>query len=76
MLLIYIYKLWICTNWTVNQIYYLEVLERLCEKVKRTRPELITNFLMDHLLIRHCLRELLATKCVGTPFLFTESSSE
>jgi len=31
------------TGQTVNQVYYLEVLERLCEKVRRKRPELFAN---------------------------------
>ena len=36
-------SLWICTYWTVNQVYYLEVLKRLREKVRRKRPELFAN---------------------------------
>jgi len=31
------------TGQTVNQVYYLEVLERLREKVVRKRPELLAN---------------------------------
>jgi len=31
------------TGQTVNQVYYLEVLERLREKVRRKRPEIFTN---------------------------------
>jgi len=31
------------TGQTVNQVYYLEVLERLREKVRRKRPELFAN---------------------------------
>ena len=31
------------TGQTVNQVYYLEVLERLCETVRWTRPELFAN---------------------------------
>ena len=31
------------TGQTVNQVYYLEVLERLSEKVRRKRPELFAN---------------------------------
>jgi len=31
------------TGQTVNQVYYLEVLERLCEKVRWKRPELFAN---------------------------------
>jgi len=31
------------TGQTVNQVYYLEVLERLREKVRRKRPELVAS---------------------------------
>ena len=31
------------TGQTVNQVYYLEVLKRLHEKVRRKRPELFSN---------------------------------
>ena len=31
------------TGQTVNQVYYLEVLKRLREKVRRKRPELLAN---------------------------------
>ena len=31
------------TGQTVNQVYYLEVMERLREKVRRKRPELFAN---------------------------------
>jgi len=31
------------TGQTVNQVYYLEVLKRLLEKVRRKRPELFAN---------------------------------
>jgi len=31
------------TGQTVNQVYFLEVLEKLCEKVKRKRPELFAS---------------------------------
>ena len=31
------------TGQKVNQVYYLEVLERLREKVRRKRPELFAN---------------------------------
>jgi hypothetical protein len=42
------------------QVYYLEVLKRLCEKVRRKRPELLPtthgSFITTmHLLIWHCL---------------------
>jgi len=33
---------------TVNQVYYLEVLERLLEKVRRKRPELFANSWILH----------------------------
>ena len=56
------------TGQTVNQVYYLEVLKRLREKVRRKRPELFAN----NLWILHndnapahtalSLREFLATK--------------
>jgi len=36
-------SLWICDKWTVNQVYYLEVLERLREKVRQKRPEIFAN---------------------------------
>ena len=56
------------TGQTVNQVYYLEVLKRLREKVRRKRPELFANNLW---ILHHdnapahtalSLRELLATK--------------
>ena len=31
------------TGQTINQVYYLEVIERLSEKVRRKRPELFAN---------------------------------
>jgi len=48
------------TGQTVNQVYYSEVLERLREKVKRKRPELLPTthgscIMTIHLLTRHCL---------------------
>jgi len=47
------------TGQTVNQVYYLEVLERLREKVGRKQPEhFATNHgpcITMHLLTRHCL---------------------
>jgi len=38
------------TGQTVNQVYHLEVLERLCEKVRRKRPKLFDNnsWILDH----------------------------
>ena len=33
----------LCTNLTFNKVYYLEVLKRLREKVKRKRPERFAN---------------------------------
>jgi len=56
------------TGQTVNQVYYLEVLERLREKVKRKRPELFAN---NSWILHHdnapahtalSVREFLATK--------------
>ena len=53
---------------TVNQVYYLEVLKRLCEKVRRKRPEL---FAKNSWILHHgnapahtalSMREVLATK--------------
>jgi hypothetical protein len=32
------------TGQTINQVYYLEVLERLRENVRGKRPELFTNY--------------------------------
>jgi len=48
------------TGQTVNQVYYLEVLGRLREKVRRKRPELLatthgTCITTMYLLTRHCL---------------------
>jgi len=48
------------TGQTVNQVYYLEILERLREKVKRKRPEILpathgSCITTIHLLTRHCL---------------------
>ena len=56
------------TGQTVNQVYYLEVLERLREKVRRKRPELFANnswiLLHDNAPAHMALsvREFLATK--------------
>ena len=56
------------TGQTVNQVYYLEVLKRLREKVRRKRPELSAN---NSWILQHdnapahtalSVRELLATK--------------
>jgi len=56
------------TGQTVNQVYYLEALERLCEKVRRKRPELFAN---NSWILHHdnapahtalSVREFLATK--------------
>ena len=43
------------TEQTVNQVYYLEVLESLHEKVRRKRPELFANNTTIHVLTQHCL---------------------
>jgi len=72
------------TGQTVNQVYYLEVLERLCEKGRWKRPELFTN---NSWILHHdtapthtalSVREFLATKqiTVGTPCLFTGSNPQ
>ena len=55
------------TGQTVNQVYYLEVLERLREKVRRKRPELFANSWILHqdnasAHMALSVRELLATK--------------
>jgi len=56
------------TGQAVNQVYYLEVLERLREKVRRKRPELFAN---NSWILQHdnasahtalSVREFLATK--------------
>jgi len=56
------------TGQTVNQVYYLEVLERLHEKVRQKRPELFAN---NSWILQHdnapadtalSVREFLATK--------------
>jgi len=39
----YVHYEFVLTGQTVNQVYYLEVLERLREKVRRKRPELFAN---------------------------------
>jgi len=53
---------------TVNQVYYLEVLERMREKVRRKRPELFSN---NSWILHHdnapahttlSVRQILATK--------------
>jgi hypothetical protein len=38
------------TGQTVNQVYYLEVLKRLCEKVRQKQPKLFANnlFILHH----------------------------
>jgi len=56
------------TGQTVNQVYYLEVEERLREKVRRKRPELFANnsWILHHdnapTHMGQCVREFLATK--------------
>jgi hypothetical protein len=70
------------TGQTANQVYYLEVLKRLREKVGRKLPELFAN---NSWILHHdnapahtalTVREFLANKqvTVGTPCLFTGSS--
>jgi len=45
-----VYCEFVPTGQTVNQVCYLEVLGRLCEKVRRKRPELFANnsWILDH----------------------------
>ena len=59
------------TGQTVNQVYYLEVLKRLREKVRRKRPELFAN---NSWILHHdnspahtalSVREFLATKQIA-----------
>ena len=56
------------TGQTVNQVHYLEVLERLLEKVGRKRPELFANnsWILNHVNASShtalTVREFLATK--------------
>ena len=59
------------TGQTVNQVYYLEVLKRLREKVRRKRPEL---FAKNSWILHHdnapahtalSVREFLATKQIA-----------
>ena len=42
---------------TVNQVYYLEVLERLHEKVRQKRPKRFANnsWILHHNITWHCL---------------------
>jgi len=56
------------TGQTVNQVYYLEILKRLREKIRRKRPELFAN---NSWILHHdnapdhktlSVREFLATK--------------
>jgi len=58
------------TGQTVNQVYYLEVMERLCENVRQKRPEIFAN---NSWILHHdnapahmalSVSELLATKQV------------
>ena len=74
MLLTFLYIRWIVryefvpTGQTVNQVYYLEVLEMLREKVRQKRPKIFAN---DSCILHHdnapahtalSVREFLATK--------------
>jgi len=80
---LFLYK-FVPTGQTVNQVYYLKVLERLREKVRRKRPEHFANnsWILHHVnALAHTalsVREFLATKqiTVGTPCLFTGSSPQ
>ena len=59
------------TGQTVNQVYYLEVLKRLHEKVRRKRPELFANnsWILHHnnapAYTAQSVREFLATKQIN-----------
>ena len=64
----YVHYEFVPTGQTVNQVYYLEVLIRLREKVRRKRPELFAN---NSWILHHdnapahkalSMREFLATK--------------
>ena len=65
----------VATGQTVNQVYYLEVLKRLREKVRRKRPELFDNnswFLHDDNAPAHTalsVREFLATKQITVMYV-------
>jgi hypothetical protein len=56
-------------NWTVNQVYYLEVLKRLREKVRRKLPKLFANnswiLHYDNAPAHAALTEFLATKQIS-----------
>ena len=63
-----VYYEFVPTGQTVNQVYYLEVLERLCEKVRWKQPKLFAN---NSWILHHdnapahtalCVREFLAAK--------------
>jgi len=64
---IWYYK-FVSNGQTVNQVYYLEVMERLCEKVGRKRQEIFASnswFLHHDNASAHmalCVREFLGTK--------------
>ena len=69
------------TGQTVNQVYYLEVLKRLHEKLRRKRLELFANNSWIDNAHSHTalsLGEFLATtnNCVEKPCLFTGSSPQ
>ena len=58
------------TGQTVNQVYDLEVLERLHQKVRRKRRKILPTTHVScittiHLLPRHCLFLVLATKQIS-----------
>lgn len=47
-----VYIHWIPEGKTVNQYYYAEVLNALCERVMRQRPDFVKNQVLDASLMR------------------------
>ena len=66
------------TGQTVNQDYYLEVLERLHEKVRWKRLELFANnsWILHHGTVCEGVFSFYTNNCVGAPCLFTGSSPQ